>query len=498
MKLNYSFILFPTSTPGIKTIYEIQTLGNKVISRKSLGIRIQEKNWDKSKKRVKSKEPESIHINKILQEKEEQHTIEKDTLSNLASENCCSLKYMEMELERGRLDGTKKISTYNKYITVLNSLRKSVAEKMGTKYLPFSKLKNLDTIRQITLGLNTGYRRNGKPKNPKVIFNYLSVFKSFVDHWNRYSGTQYPVNTSTFFNFVRKTQPKKLAPVITSEQIHQLENYIPPKKRDRSYRPQILARNTFLFQYYAAGIRFIDAITLTNKMIKEDKLVIPIRKTSDFISAPFYYPMIHCMKDYFPEIYRSVIDEVKLGGLSLDANSIQQLFRLERLDFANLTHKDLCEVILRVAEEQSERELTRQLKQIKNRLEGEIISVFFQRLRALPERFIFPHLDFCDFRDSLENQTSFSKDQEYFIHRARTRHNGSLKRISENLGIEGLTGHVPRHTLANHLAYSGHSEEEIRQVLGHSNIKTTKIYLRERHGFSGSHEIMKRFLEGKV
>jgi integrase len=45
------------------------------------------------------------------------------------------------------------------------------------------------------------------------------------------------------------------------------------------------------------------------------------------------------------------------------------------------------------------------------------------------------------------------------------------------LGIEGLTGHVPRHTLANHMAYSGHSEEEIRLILAHSNVQTTKIYL---------------------
>jgi integrase len=91
--------------------------------------------------------------------------------------------------------------------------------------------------------------------------------------------------------------------------------------------------------------------------------------------------------------------------------------------------------------------------------------------------FIFPQLNFDDFRDALENQSNFTKEKEYLIHRARTRHNGSLKRIGVNLGIEGLTGHVPRHTLSNHMAYSGHSEEEIRQVLAHSTVQTTKIYL---------------------
>jgi hypothetical protein len=47
------------------------------------------------------------------------------------------------------------------------------------------------------------------------------------------------------------------------------------------------------------------------------------------------------------------------------------------------------------------------------------------------------------------------------------------------------------------MAYMGNSEEDIRQVLGHANVRDTKVYLRERHGFSGSYDIMKRFHQGK-
>ncbi|GAB2620049.1 hypothetical protein GCM10026987_17160 [Belliella aquatica] len=64
------------------------------------------------------------------------------------------------------------------------------------------------------------------------------------------------------------------------------------------------------------------------------------------------------------------------------------------------------------------------------------------------------------------------------------------------MGTSTLTGHVPRHTLAYHMAFSGCSEEGIRQVLAHSTVRTTKVYLRERHGFSGSYELMKKFHEG--
>ncbi len=106
-------------------------------------------------------------------------------------------------------------------------------------------------------------------------------------------------------------------------------------------------------------------------------------------------------------------------------------------------------------------------------------------------------LNYEHFKNSLENGNNFTQEREYDIHRARTRHNSALKRVSETTVILGLTGHVPRHTLANHMTYMGNKEEEIRQVIAHSNIRTTKIYLRERHGFFGSYNIMKRFHQVK-
>jgi site-specific recombinase XerD len=46
-----------------------------------------------------------------------------------------------------------------------------------------------------------------------------------------------------------------------------------------------------------------------------------------------------------------------------------------------------------------------------------------------------------------------------------------------------MTGHTPRHTLVSHLLKNDQiTEDNIRIILGHSNIATTKIYLREKHG----------------
>jgi integrase len=190
------------------------------------------------------------------------------------------------------------------------------------------------------------------------------------------------------------------------------------------------------------------------------------------------------------------MNQIRLGKVILDARSIQQLFRIDGIDFITMSYEKLTEVIKQVHSQQSETELSHYLNDIKIRFEDKIVTYFFQLIRDLPTQFIFPQLEYRDFRSSIENGNDFNKEQEYLIHRARTRHNSSLKRIGENLGIKGLTAHVARHTLANHMAFSGNSEEEIRQVLGHSNVRTTKIYLRERHGFSGSYDIMKKFHQG--
>ena len=286
---------------------------------------------------------------------------------------------------------------------------------------------------------------------------------------------------------------EKIAPSISRDQIVELENYVPIKLRKRCYTSQILAKDIFLFQYYSAGIRFIDAITMTNTMIMEEKLVIPIRKTSDFISAPFHFPMMNVLKEYFHEQYQRAMGDVTLGMVILDARSVQQLFRLDGIDFVSMNYEQLAGVIRQVTSQQSDAELIHYLEDIQNRLEEQVIKYFFKLIKDLQTQFLFPMLEYTDFKNSLETGKDFTQEQEYTIHRARTRHNSALKRVSETMGIPALTGHVPRHTLANHMAYMGNSEEDIRQVLGHANVRTTKIYLRERHGFSGSFDIMKRF-----
>ena len=59
------------------------------------------------------------------------------------------------------------------------------------------------------------------------------------------------------------------------------------------------------------------------------------------------------------------------------------------------------------------------------------------------------------------------------------RNNKNLKKLAQKLGIERLTltSYVSRHTMAMTLQKQSVPREVISQVLGHTNLETTNVYL---------------------
>ena len=104
-----------------------------------------------------------------------------------------------------------------------------------------------------------------------------------------------------------------------------------------------------------------------------------------------------------------------------------------------------------------------------------------------------------DFKDSFDKNRYLNLREESIVKSARSKHNNSLLRISEILDLPTMTGHTPRHTLASHLLNNDQiTEDNIRILMGHSDIHTTKIYPKEKHGYGSKHQIMKRFLESNI
>ena len=52
-----------------------------------------------------------------------------------------------------------------------------------------------------------------------------------------------------------------------------------------------------------------------------------------------------------------------------------------------------------------------------------------------------------------------------------------LKEVPDRVGITGASVHTLRHTFATHHVAQGTSLRTVQEVLGHSSLKTTSIYV---------------------
>jgi integrase len=140
----------------------------------------------------------------------------------------------------------------------------------------------------------------------------------------------------------------------------------------------------------------------------------------------------------------------------------------------------------------------KKLKEILNVFNYQIMIEFFKEIQELPTRFLFPMLKMEDFKDSFDKNRYLNLREQLIVKSARSKYNNNLMRI-DILDLPIMTGHTPRHTLASHLLNNDQiTEENIRILMGHSDIHTTKIYLKEKHGYGATHQVMKKFFESNV
>ena len=98
---------------------------------------------------------------------------------------------------------------------------------------------------------------------------------------------------------------------------------------------------------------------------------------------------------------------------------------------------------------------------------SEIIEYYSEGEQG-PKDFIFPIIK----RDKLEAQI---KDVDW----ARKRYNSGLREIAELCGIEEkLTSYVARHSFATQALLNDVPIKAISEMLGHSSLSTTEVYLK--------------------
>jgi integrase len=490
-----TFILLKTKTEDIGMINEMIHQGSKVISRKSMKIKIPYKSWDSNLKRVKKSHPDYLLINQSIEKRIKEFEKISHKIPD-GDDQQCVLNYIKKLNQKEKEDFLRPISTTLKYETIIKNFDFVIKKILRLETLPFGKLREKNFVENLKMQLRKQNNGTDRLKKNKTWFNYMSVFGSFVNNWNINSGTQFPINTR-FFTANIPGDDKKLATVLTREELCKLEAYIP-----HGYKkgiPQLLAKNIFLFQYYTGGIRIQDALTLTNKQVKSNGIEIKIKKSKRTQLFGFCYEQVDCLKTYYPEEYNNAIEMCSVGSLNISAETIYQLNRLKGLgeikEFNLEQLQKSKNVIIKKSKLQPElSQFIQPFNEVINILKNEISSYFFNAIRTKPQNFLFPKLDWDELKNVFgeNNQNPINEKQAYLIHRATTSHNSNLKRISKQIGTDVMGGHTPRHSIANHLYNDeSNSVSDIQAILLHSNEKLTKIYLRERHGNPKVNETLK-------
>lgn len=476
---------------GILCHYKLD--GAKVLERKSYKIRIPFKHWDKVQGRVKRTHLESEQVNGLID-----HVMrsfeQEEKLGSLLPDEQSVIKLFEEEINRKLNQKNIAAGSRSKYETILNNFKEAFIRLYGSDYVPFKNFRNIKNIERLKEEIRIS-RRNGEVKSNKALRTYMSTFASVIKRWNTISGTQNPINTLPFTADIKVEKPQKIK-VPEPIQIQNIIDYQPKGKRGAE--AERLAQTIFIFQYYCSGIRFQDAILLTNKTYRSGSLFIPTRKIDDTTIVDVNYQMLKALVIYYPELVHEVNQSTNLSELKLPVKTIANLVQAEfHKPITKWTVDDLIDLEIGLKDKTDEYSelVIEKLFDIRVKLQRLVANRFFERLSEGEEHFIFPYLKVKDFKGTMYNFKNFNKTHETIIQRCRAKHNNALKRISRDSGIMGLSGHTPRHSVARHMIEAGFTTPQIQSTLNHASEKTTRIYLDSRHYNLETKQAARKFYE---
>jgi integrase len=453
--------------------------GQRVLQRKSYGIKLPLKLWDKKNGRLDRKHPEHFRINKMIDDVLESFHYQETIGGSGDIEEQCLLMLFQKLIEIKKLDGISSGSVI-KYTTILNNLKEITQRVYKMDKLPIKFFREIETVNTIKQELLKSRKGEGT-KSLKCFKNYIGRTAEVINYWNSTSGTQRPINTAPMMKFIGKDE-QKLARAMSKEELEAFTNYKPNGRRGGYV--ELIAKTFFLFQYWCSGTRIHDILLLTNKLLHGKKMEVRIRKNKTVLHNPINFELAKCLEPLYPEIFNSVFKENRMSKVKLNLNTAMELAKMQHIDSISTWNlPKLYQVETKIKEEYPDGYLLIKphLDDARDKLEQYVGEKFFEVLSKNEEHFIFPYLDFNDFKESELNWKKFDSTIEYKIQRARAKHNNALRRICKKINIEPVSGHTPRHTIARHFVMDGADDNVIKDVLGHSSLGTTQHYLSTRH-----------------
>lgn len=475
---------------------KIRITENRISSFINLEFSVEKKHWLKSTNRISQSHPNHIEYNYLIEKK----------LKELDNHNKSNIKVITGRLNvfddlENKIENDYQNQYYSKkkHRTLYYHLK---------KYWGGLELHYYDIDKEFYIGFRNYLQLNIKSRDTltkipsnNTIVGYLKFLTSFLNEKK-----QEGVFVGDL-DFVKKVSPKKIPTKVeplTTDDISILDNLLPSHT---FLRPLLFnSLNSFMFNFWSNGLRIGDCLRLKWGNIQGDVIVVRMGKTKRVLTIPLTEKNIWRLfwyMDNFPKPYdwekrewynwngdNEISSDIKTDDfVELNfSNYLEHLLELENLKddyIGNIEYllKDenihirggrysveYSKFVKSQINDKFPYDLMEEKKEVFNKsLINSIIE--YSKDERNKHRYIFPFLR------GYENETDITKLSNK-VSSSVSLINKSLKVIGKEVNInKRLTNHLSRHSITSISKSLGTDIYDLKDMLGHTNIKQTEVYI---------------------
>jgi integrase len=488
--MSVKIVYRPVTKESKEGYLKVRIIENRVQQIKSLGIKIDGKNWLDSKQRVSKNETNHEAINnKIIEVLKDLNRYDND-IQVLSITGKTILDFFQNTIDTTINQGTK-----NKYINIRNKFIKYLSS-IGYTDLKFNQLTN-QRVREFHKYMcengNEIDSANYNLKSFKTLINKAKYLK-LVTYMN-----------DPFENITLKFSSKRNK-ALTSQEIKTLVdiNLIETRKfiKGRNITLNEI-RNIFLFQFFTQGLRSSDAILLRwsnfqiqNDILRIDYTQFKTKKGMTLILTTMALKMLNYpLFKIYPNLESELKDiELRKQDHLDEINKYTELLKEDKkevadiVQLASIVDENYRPIAKNIANQQannfSYKGIVAMNKEQLKTIEYNVYKKYIEAIQGIitsdsSNDFVFYFLnnnDFSNFKNKIFDNLSYRQYTTLVSKRAY--YNQMLKLIQKQAKIQlTLTSHIARHTYTQLLLENEASIIDISQSLGHSDLKTTQKYI---------------------
>lgn len=436
----------------------------------TLGLTIEKKYWDNSRKQVKRNHPNASQYNVIINQKlielqaSPKSTSIKTTVENkhLSIEDVVALMIRELE-SQGKIGLSKKYRVVLSHLTQASLNHVHINEFCEHDRIRFNE--HLTNIARVSTNTLSGYN-----KTLRRFINYA------IDKG-------YRTAQSPFHGVKIKEEASRSKHSLNLEQLNDLKEMLIGARH--IINGKSIALSAFIFSVHSYGMRFGDVVTLKWKNFRPGLFQYTMRKSNkNNVTINLLDEHYEILRLFLPDeyncslfsngAYQGIIDRSNLSELKLELLEVEKEYYSIRADVYSRIEK--------VAPGCTDREKIKTLNVVtKAELEhfNEIVTLRAEKIKLLVEQFILrgaPKNESYVF-PLLKNESLNPKQLHSQISSKNTLVNKALKDISKSLGFPHISFHSARHSFAVNQYMATKDVYALSRALKHKSLDVTIVYL---------------------